>query len=283
MMKKILAIVFAVILLITALVGCSDNNNLANKDDNVLKVGIDLKYYPFMYLNEEGNPAGFEVDISNAFGEFIGKKVEIVNTGFSMLIPALETGNVDIVISDMSSNEERLQKVDFSVPYRYGRTLALVNKDFATENNITDEMSEEEFFSISDMDFIGLLGTISVTIPQKYGASVTEVTEIASGIMEVTRGSADVLIGANTVSGDYAANKDTTIIYDGFSEYSSSCFAVKKGNTQLIKQANDFIKSMYEENGFYAQAGDKYDKVIGEFLKDDSLGLDYIIYSPNKE
>lgn len=280
-MKKTFAILIALILLVTAFAGCSSNKQ--NTETDTLKVGIDLKYYPFMYLDDNGNPSGFEVDISNAFGEFLGKKVEIVNTDFSMLIPALEIGDVDIVISDMSSNEERLQKVDFTDPYRYGRTLALVNKEFAQKNNVTNDMSEAEFFSITGTRFIGLAGTISVTVPQSFGKDVTEITEIASGITEVTKGTADVLVGANTIRGDYAANKDTTVIYEGITECSSSCFAVKKGNAELLEKANEFIKTMYETNGFYEKAGTKYDDVIGEFLKDDILGLDYIIYPPKED
>lgn len=285
MMKKFLSLVLAGIMLITVLAGCSNTSQQpkVDSDTDILRVGIDLKYYPFMYLDDNGQPTGFEVDISKAFGEYIGKKVEIVNTDFSMLIPALETGDVDIVISDMSSDEERKQKVDFSIPYRYGRTLALVNKDYAEKHNITNEMSEEDFFNIEGTRFIGLAGTISVSVPQSFGKNVTEITEIASGIMEVTKGNADVLIGANTIRGDHAANKDTTVIYDGISDYSESCFAVKKGNTQLLEQANTFIDSMYAEDGFYKQAGTKYDEAIGKFMKDDSLGLDYIIYPPTGE
>ena len=278
-MKKIISMIAACLLLAAMLAGCSGEK----PSSEVLRVGIDLKYYPFMYLDDNGEPTGFEVDISKAFGEYLGKEVEIVNTDFSMLIPALETGDVDIVISDMSSNEERLQKVDFSEPYRYGRTLALVNKEFAENNYITDAMSEQEFFDVDNTRFVGLAGTISVTVPQSFGKEVTEVTENTSGIMEVVNGTADVFIGANTIRGDHAANPDTTIIFDGFSQYSASCFAVKKGNTELLDQANAFIESMYEKDGFYEQAGTKYDAGIGEFMQDDSLKLDYIIYPPTKE
>lgn len=277
--KRICSILTALLLAAAALTGCSGKE----ENPDTIRVGIDLKYYPFMYLDDAGEPTGFEVDISKAFGEYLGKEVEIVNTDFTMLIPALETGDIDIVISDMSSNEERLQKVDFSDPYRYGRTLALVNKDFAEKNQITDEMSEEEFFNIPDARFIGLAGTISVTVPQSFGKEVTEVTENTSAIMEVVNGTADVFIGANTIRGDHAANPDTTVIFDGFSQYSASCFAVKKGNTELLEQANTFIASMYEDGGFYEQAGTKYDAGIGEFMQDDSLKLDYIIYPPTGE
>lgn len=56
--------------------------------------------------------------------------------------------------------------------------------------------------------------------------------------------------------------------------------AVKKGNTELLNKVNAFIKTMYEKGGFYIEAGDKYDQQIGEYLQDDTKGLDYVIYPP---
>lgn len=282
-MKKIIALLLTGVLLLAMVTGCTSKENTVADNSDVLRVGMDLKYYPFSYTDDNGEPAGLEVDIAKAFGEAIGREVEIVNTDFSMLIPALDTGDIDIIISDMAYNEERTEKVDFSNPYRYGRTLALVNKDFAESHHITNAMSEEEFFGIEDARFIGLSGTISVSVPQRFGKDVTEVTEIASGIMEVTQGTADVLVGANTIRGDYAQNQDTTVMYEGISDFSMSCFAVKKGNTELLEQANQFIDSMYAPGGFYEQAGTKYDAAIGEYMHDDSLGLNYIIYTPSGE
>ncbi len=277
-MKKLLISIILILSITIAMTGCSNNN----ASDNVLRVGIDLKFYPFMYL-DDGVPAGFEVDIANAFGEYIGMDVEIVNTDFSMLVPALDTGDIDIIISDMSAKPDREEKADFSIPYRYGRTLALVNKDFAIENNITSEMSEDDFFAIPGITFAGISGTIASSLPSERGAEVVEFTENASALMEVATGKLDALIGANIIYGDHAANKETTIVYEGITEVSASSFAVKKGDTKLLEQANAFITSMYEEGGFYDQAGTKYDDLIGEFLQNSDLGLDYIIYPTNKE
>ncbi|WP_461206614.1 ABC transporter substrate-binding protein [Clostridium sp. DL1XJH146] len=276
-MKKLTSIVLMGLLTISLLAGCSAYNN---SDENVLKVGIDLKYPPFMYLDDDGNPAGLETDLAYALGEYIGQEVEIVNTDFPMLIPSLETGETDIIISDMTVNEERKEKVDFSEGYRYGRTLALVNKEFYDKNNISDDMTADDFFNLEGMNAIGLSGTISVSIPQNYGVEVTEVTEIASGIMEVTSGNYNVLVGANTVIGDHAANKETTEIYFGIPEYFTSAFAVKKGNTELLEKANEFIATLYEDGGLYEELADKYDDEVGEFLKDESLGLEYIVNKP---
>lgn len=202
-MKKKIGIVMAVVLLMAVLGECgkSDVKNEKTVDKQPLKVAMDLKFPPFTGTNEEGNPEGMEVDIAYALGEYLGRDVKIVNTDFSMLITALETGDADIVINDMTVKEERKEKVDFSTPYLYGRTLALVNKEFAEKNNITDEMSPKDFFAIKGEKVVGLAGTISVSVPQSFNVKVEEVTEIASGLMEINQGSADVLVGANTILG----------------------------------------------------------------------------------
>lgn len=282
-MGKKISLALAVVLALGTLAGCADSSAETDQKEQgsePLKVAMDLKFPPFTGTDENGDPEGLEVDIAYALGDYLGRDIEIVNTDFSMLITALETGEADVVISDMTIKEERKEKVDFSEPYLYGRTLALVNKDFAEKNHVTDDMTPEEFFGIDGERIVGLAGTISVSVPQSYGKEVNEVTEIASALMEINQNTADVLVGANTILGDHAANPDTTIVYSGIKEYSQSAMAVKKGNTELLDQLNSFVESMYEDGGFYMEAGDKYDQAIGEYLQDDSKGLEYMIYPP---
>ena len=204
------------------LAGCSGQGGSAQSGEAPLKVAMDLKFPPFTEMDENGNPKGIEVDIAKAFGDYLGREVEIINTDFSMLIPALEMGEADIIICDMTVNEERKEVVDFSEPYLYGRTLALVGKDFAERNDITDEMKPEEFFAIKGARYVGLAGTISVSVPQSYGIPVEEITDVASGLMEINNGTADVFVGANTIIGNHDAYPDTTEIYWGIKEYSLS-------------------------------------------------------------
>lgn len=275
MKKRLLAL-----LAVLTLTGCA-SNDVTTDTLEVFRVGMDLSFPPFSYIGDDGQATGFEPLIAQAFGDYLGMEVEIVNTDFSMLIPALETGDVDILIADMSATEERAQKVDFSDPYRYTYTLALVNKDYADANGIDEHMSEADFFAISGTKFIGLAGTKGVYYPQSYGVDVTEVTEIGTGLLEVSNGMSDVLIASNEVHGFHAADPDKTIVYSGIDNQEASNFAVAKGNTELLEQANAFIATLYEEGGLYDQIRGEYDGIVGQFLGNDDLGLAYIVEPAN--
>jgi len=282
-MKKLIVILTTLLITIFSLTACGNNSSSNPKGANtneILKIGIDLKYPPFMYLDENNKPSGLEPDLAYALGDYLDMEVEIINTDFSMLIASLETGEIDIIISDMSITEDRKSKVDFSKGYRYGRTNALVNKDFYEKNNISDDMSAEDFFNLQDIKCIGLSGTVGTIIPNLYGIEATEASEIATAIFEVISGNSNVLIGSYVVFGDYAANPDTTKIYLGIPNYSTSAFAVKKGNTMLLNKANSFIDTLYEEGGLYEQLAKKYDNQIHKIYFSDKYGFDYITSKP---
>ena len=288
-MKKRFCYLLAWTMLTFLLVGCGNQTTAqpaeSPSDSAPLKVGMQLTFPPFATLNDTGKPAGIEVDIANALGEHLNRPVEIVETSFELFIPALETGQVDIIICDMSIKEERKEKVDFSDPYLYNPTLGLVNKDFAAKHHITDEMSEKDFFAINDTRFVGMTGTIAVSIPESFGHNVTSFAEIAPALKEIENGTADVLIGANTIIRDHASMPDKTLIYSGISEYSESAMAVKKGNAALLEQVNAFIKNMYQPGGFYRNAVENktYDAAIGDYLQDDTKTLEYVIYPPGRQ
>ena len=47
------------------------------------------------------------MDLARAIGKKLGKKVEIQNMGFDALIPALNSGNIDVAAAGMSITDER--------------------------------------------------------------------------------------------------------------------------------------------------------------------------------
>lgn len=268
-MKKNIVLLLLVSLF---LVGCGAS---ASSED-ALRVGMDLRFYPFTGMDGEGNASGVEVDVAKALGEYLGLEVEIVNTEFPMLIPALQSEEIDLILASLFITEERAKTVDFSKPYFYDKIVALVNKDFADTNGVDGDMSVEELFKVKDADYIGITGSIAVTIPQSHGFEVMEVTTDAVAEREIVSGGADILVGAYTLYGMHDTNKSSTIMYKNAIEASEVAAAVKKGNVELLDKVNEFINQM-ESSGVNDKLRADWNKEIGKKLFDESITLDYYL------
>ena len=90
--------------------GCSQSSQ-----KETLTVGMELAYPPFETKDEAGNPTGISADFMKDFGEYIGKDIRIENVSWDGLIPSLQTGKVDMVMSSMTITDERKETVDFSI------------------------------------------------------------------------------------------------------------------------------------------------------------------------
>ncbi|MDC7243692.1 MAG: transporter substrate-binding domain-containing protein [Sphaerochaetaceae bacterium] len=279
-MKKLLLIITFMMLLV-GVTACntadsSTSNTGTTTETEILKVGMDLQYPPFETFDEDNNPEGISVDIADAFGEYLGVYVEIVNTDFSALIPALNSGEIDIAIASMSITEEREESVDFTDPYFYFKIITLLNKDFADANSLDEDSTVEELLAVEDANYIGLASQVSVTIPESYGKTVIEATDLGTAVESVAQGTADALLmSANPVVNGYNANPDDTIVlWDAFVA-SPIGMAVAEGNEELLAQANAFIDTFNEDGGLYDILAAKWDDVLLESLG--RYGLEFYI------
>ena len=83
-----------------------------------IRVGITITY-PYLFY-KENNLTGIEVDLFNRFCEQAGYSVEYEVNDFIALIPALNSGKIDVILSHMRKTEERAKQVFFSHPYIEG-------------------------------------------------------------------------------------------------------------------------------------------------------------------
>lgn len=77
-------------------------------------IASDLSYAPIDFVQEGTNTAiGLDADIAHCIGEAWSVDVQIQNTSFDAIIPALTSGQADVIMSAMSDTEERRQVIDF--------------------------------------------------------------------------------------------------------------------------------------------------------------------------
>jgi polar amino acid transport system substrate-binding protein len=250
-----------------------DQEWVSRGEMKTIRVAMDLRYPPFETTDTNNEPTGISVELAYLFGEFIGRNVEVVNTAFGSIIPALQADEVDIAIASMSITEARDEVVDFSNVYFYFKIITLVNEEFAATNNITEDSSIDDLIN-SGGSFTGIANQVSASIPASYDISVLEAADLATAVENVVQGTADILLmSANPVVQAYAANPDTTMVV--WSPWVSSPIgmAVNEGNAELQALANEFISTF--NSGIYNYLKDLYDAEILETLG--RFGLEFYI------
>ncbi len=76
----------------------------------------DFNYPPFEYLDNNGEPHGFNVDIIKAVAKVTGLNIRIILGPWENVRDQLEKGEIDLLIG-MFKTEERMKKADFTIPH----------------------------------------------------------------------------------------------------------------------------------------------------------------------
>lgn len=79
----------------------------------VLRIGSPTTNPPYIYQDDKGQVIGLIPALAEEAGSRMGVKIEIVDTAFSSLIPALQAQRIDVIWSLMSVSDERKQVISF--------------------------------------------------------------------------------------------------------------------------------------------------------------------------
>ena len=107
-------------LLVAALSACSSTPPIV--------VGSDLDNAPFAYMDKNGKAAGRDVDMMIAIAHMLDRELVWKRIAFDDLLPAAQSGRVDVVCATLGVTPERGQQVDFSRPYFRTELVVLVRE-----------------------------------------------------------------------------------------------------------------------------------------------------------
>lgn len=259
--------VFLVVCLFAA-VGCGEKST-GPGNGAVLRVGMDLSYPPFEMQDKAGNPDGVGVRLAEALAAKLGRPLKIVPMEFSGLIPALKTGNVDLILSSMTATDERRQSIDFSTPYAFTGLALLVRKD-------------SDIQSIEDLKKPGRSVTAKAAttgetwaIKNLPGAKRVVFEDQTACVLEVAQGRADAFIYDQLSIYQYATENPQTTrgLLKPFVE-ESWAIGIAKGNEALLGQVNAFLDEFRKQDGF-GKLGERYLLKEKKFLE--AAGVPFIL------
>lgn len=227
---------------------------------DTLTVAIDLSSPPARFIDEAGDPVGFNVDFTNLLTEKLGLEAKIENVPLAQIVPGLAAKRYDIAINNLSRNPEREAQLDM-VEYMQGSGGIAIPAD--NPNDVTEKTE-----SLCGLQLGVLSGSYqeSTTVPaineECAAADLEPVTFTAFGtnneaILALGSGRVEAWIGNGTVAA-YAAARNPEVFQSLTLEntWSHDNLGLPKGSALSEVVAEAFQELMDE--GTYTQVLEKW-------------------------
>ncbi len=252
--KADLKSLFQCILLAIFLLFCS--NTIAFAEDPVsfdlpVRIGGDYNYPPYEYLDPDGLPTGYNVELSQAVARVMGMEINIQLGSWGEMRQALERGDVDILMG-MAHTEERLDEVDFSIPH------AKVHQSIWVRNNNNTIRKVEDLYG---QEVIVMKGSVmhDFMLENDIAADLFLVQTLADALNLLASGHHDCALVAK-LPGEYLLSEllltnihpiPRPLVAQDYG------FAVKKGNLEQLAQFNEGL-SLLKKSGEYRRIREKW-------------------------
>lgn len=256
-----------------ALAGCAGGQGAAGDSSaaagsasdggaRTLRVAMELAYPPFETKDDAGNPSGVSVTFMQDFADAYGYDLQIDNISFDGLIPSLQTGKADAVMSSITITPEREEEVDFTDPYAMAQLAILAGAESGIEQ-AEDLNQADKTVAVKT----GSTGDVYAT-KNLANAQILRLADESACVTEVAQGRADgFLYDQLTIYRNNLANPDTTrAVFIPFQDPEAWGIAVASGNDELREELNAFIAES-KENG-------EFDRLTEQYLADEKAAFD---------
>ncbi len=215
-------------------------------------VGGNSAYPPYEFLDREGKPAGFVVELTRAIAETMGFDVKIeLGESWADMRKALEDGTVD-VLQGISYSDDRQKILDFSSPHSYISHSIFARKGVKPVNSLNELRGKEVVLMGRGVmyDYFVQAGLPIQPVPAPT---------VADAVKLLASGQYDYSVLA-TLPGSYSI-KDLGIrnvgVVAGSIDTKQYCYAVKKGNLKTLAKFEEGM-ALLKHTGRYKKLQDKW-------------------------
>ncbi len=220
-----------------------------------IKIGVKYDVPPFGFKNPQNDEIeGFDVDFGKAIAEKLGVEPRFVEAISDNRIPFLQDGTVDIVLSTMTINAERVQEIEFSEPYYIARGRILVPQDSDIAG--VDDLAGRKVCT-------ALGSTYEETIREQAPEADLRLVDTYSECLElVQNGAVDAVSTDDVILTGMIIQDETLKLTEGepltTEPYGTG---IKKGETE-VKEFVDGVLEEYKSGGGWAES---YEKWVGQY------------------
>lgn len=234
-----------------------------------LTIGSSADYPPWESVNAANEIVGFDRDVGDEICTRIGAECTWVNQAFDGLLPGLQIGRFDLIMSGLSINEERAQQVDFSVAYADAPNNLVV----AAGNEAANATDAAALVTAMDGKTIGVQtgSTHAAVLAAHFPNSEVRLYERAEQVGDdLVAGRIDAgLMERSAWEGIIEARGGESLVFAGpllttadFPEFGQGqAIAIKKGREDLKARIDEAVSAMLADGTIarLSQASFEYD------------------------
>ena len=229
-MKKILAIVLTLCLLVPALSAFAEDK---------LIMGTNAAFPPYEYY-EDGVIVGIDAEIAAAIAEKLGMELVIDDMDFGAIITAVTTGKVSMGMAGMTVTEERLQSVNFSTSYATG-IQAIIVKEGSPITSVDDLYAEGASYKIGVQE--STTGDIYCT--DDFGdENVLKYKVGADAVAALLADKVDCVIIDNNPAKAFVEANAGLVLLDTQYAVEDYAIAIALENTELLDKVNAALEAL---------------------------------------
>jgi len=217
----------------------------AHAEQPVVKVGATPSAVPFNFLDPQTNTLkGVMIDIAGAVGKEVGFTPEIAPMPFTSLVPALQTGKIQLISSAFARTPARAEAVDFSeVVISYGEALIVPAKDATAYRSFADLKGK----------VVGVQVGTTYVEPVKSAPGFKEVKlydTMADMVRDISLGRLDAAFGDSPVIAHQVRQLGAKVrLVDSYKPVipTNIALAVKKGDSAMVAKLNVAIAKLRQD------------------------------------
>ncbi|MGN0316314.1 MAG: transporter substrate-binding domain-containing protein [Lachnospira sp.] len=211
-----------------------------------LNVGTSGLVAPMNYYASNQQLTGFDVEMIKRLALYLNMDIHLEAMSFDALVASLETGKLDMVVSDLNVTEERKEVMLMSDPYLVTETVVVVKK-----SSLSDDYSSS-ITSVSQLEGkkIGILqgSSYEQAIKDKIkGCQLISTPSYASSIAELQNGKIDAYITDEPVARFQVLQTEGIRVIDEMLTRDDYAFVLAKNNTTLRDEINQALAELKAE------------------------------------
>lgn len=216
---------------------------------DVLRVGTDATFPPMEFV-ENNKRSGFDIDLVEAIGKVLNKRVEWVDIDFKGLIPGLVSKRFDVAVSAIYITDERKKVVDFTDSYYAGGLVAMVKDGNAAIKTLNDLNGKKVSVQVGTKS-VGYLGS---NYPKVQLVEVEKNQEMFN-LVEIGR--ADAAVTGKPAAFQYVRTRGGLHVLEQQLTTEEYGMALRKDTPELTKAINGALAKL-KADGSYAQIVKKW-------------------------